>query len=78
MPWIVDSTRWMHKPTTYSSLEQALRRATDTRGQSRKWWARLRVAGDHHSLGLHRTREAAYAAYLAGKSSFHPFSREEG
>jgi hypothetical protein len=28
--WIVDGTRWMHKPTTYSSLEQALQRTKQT------------------------------------------------
>jgi hypothetical protein len=28
--WIVDGTRWMHKRTTFSSLDQAVRRAKDT------------------------------------------------
>ena len=28
--WIVDGTRWMHKPTSYSSLEQALRRCAES------------------------------------------------
>jgi hypothetical protein len=28
--WIVDGTRWQYKPTSYSSLEQALRRTADT------------------------------------------------
>src|SRR5262245_43532819 len=27
--WIADNTRWMRKPTTYSSLEQALRRTAE-------------------------------------------------
>jgi hypothetical protein len=28
--WIVDGTRWMHKPASYGSLEQALRRTAQT------------------------------------------------
>lgn len=28
--WIVDGTRWMHKPASYSSLEQALKRTAQT------------------------------------------------
>lgn len=28
--WIVDGTRWMHKPDTFSSLEHAIRRAVQT------------------------------------------------
>jgi hypothetical protein len=28
--WIVDGTRWMHKPESYSSLEQALRRTRES------------------------------------------------
>ena len=28
--WIVDGTRWMHKPTSYSSLEQALKRTAES------------------------------------------------
>jgi hypothetical protein len=28
--WIVDGTRWMHKPTTFSSLEHAVRRTVET------------------------------------------------
>jgi hypothetical protein len=28
--WIVDGTRWTHKPTSYSSLEQAVRRSAET------------------------------------------------
>jgi hypothetical protein len=36
---------------------------------SHKWRARIRVGGRHHSLGLHHTREAAYAAYLKCKGA---------
>jgi hypothetical protein len=28
--WLADATRWMRKPTTYSSVEQALRRTAST------------------------------------------------
>jgi hypothetical protein len=28
--WLADATRWMRKPTTYSSMEQALRRTAET------------------------------------------------
>ena len=28
--WIVDGTRWMHKPSSYSSLEQALKRTAES------------------------------------------------
>jgi hypothetical protein len=28
--WIVDGTRWMHKPASYSSLEQALKRTAES------------------------------------------------
>ena len=28
--WIVDGTLWMHKPSSYSSLEQALKRTAES------------------------------------------------
>ncbi len=39
--WIADSTRWVRKPTTYSSLEQALRRTA--RDYRRAVWDSLPV-----------------------------------
>ena len=32
--WLADSTRWMRKPTTYSSLEEALKRTAETYRQA--------------------------------------------
>lgn len=37
--WIADSTRWMRKPTSYSSLEQALRRTAES--YRRSVWDRV-------------------------------------
>ena len=65
--WIVDGTRWMHKPASYSSLEQALKRTARNlppRGLGRAGAAGRNLvgeagAGGHHPAGHRRVRRAA-------------------
>lgn len=41
---------------------------------SPRWRARIQVGGRAKCLGLHKTPEAAQAAYLAAKRELHPFN----